>query len=292
MTWQLSGFADEAGDPIVEQIRATREAELRRVDLRFIDGVNISELPMETARAVRKALDDAGVSVLMLGSPIGKIDIADDFATDLARLEHLAEMAKVFDTNWVRIFSYFNNAEASEDAWAEASLDRLKRLRDAAGGLGLVLYHENEKHIFGDTLERVLRIREELRDGETFRLIFDFDNYNQCGDDVFADWEALRDATDAFHFKDSAELSPGVFQHVPMGQGTSRSKEILADAVACGWSGPVVLEPHLAHSSAVLATGPGGEENRAYAALGRMACYQVAADTAKKLLTDLGVDWS
>ena len=52
--------------------------------------------------------------------------------------------------------------------------------------------------------------------------------------------------------------------------------------------GPVTLEPHLHHSPAVLATGPGGKPNQKLAELSRTECFQLATDTAKALLASVG----
>ena len=89
MTWTLSAFADEADMQIGEQIRALHEAGYRYIDLRGVNGYNITELPEDEARTVRRRLDDADIRVHMFGSPIGKIDIADDFEIDHLKLMHL-----------------------------------------------------------------------------------------------------------------------------------------------------------------------------------------------------------
>src|SRR5690606_12141610 len=119
-------------------------AGLAHVDLRMIDGINIVDLPVDHARQTRAALDEAGIAVNMFGSPIGKLDVADDFDVDLRRLEHLALMAEVFDCRAVRMFSYYNKRGMATGPYEKAVLDRLARLRDRAATLALVLYHENE----------------------------------------------------------------------------------------------------------------------------------------------------
>ena len=149
--------------------------------------------------------------------------------------------------------------------------------------LGLQLYHENERHIFGDRCEDVLTLVKNLRDGSTFQMIFDFDNYHQSGDDVWQNWLKLRDVTDAFHLKDS----DADHQHVPIGQGNGQVQRILADAHERGWSGLISLEPHLVHSQAVAITGASGAANKEFASLGRDGCFQLAAQVALQLLADL-----
>lgn len=281
--WVLSAFADEAGASTEEQIAALQRAGLSHLDIRALEDFNVAELPLDVAQISAQKLADAGIQVGMFGSPLGKIDIADDFDIDLKKLRHMAQLAPVFNCRAVRIFSYFNKNEKSPDTWKSESLRRLSALKDEAQKLGLVLYHENEKHIFGEDLKSVLAIADELRDGETFRLIFDFDNYNQGGEDVWQNWQALKNATDAFHLKDSTKDG----QHVPIGQGAGYAREILRDAFQSNWSGPLSLEPHLAHSDAVMATGPSGQANQEFKDVSAEECFTIAAQEAKKLLQEI-----
>ncbi len=52
MTWTLSAFADEAGGTTQEQIDALQAAGINYIDLRGIDGCNITELPLDQAAAI------------------------------------------------------------------------------------------------------------------------------------------------------------------------------------------------------------------------------------------------
>ncbi|MEX0776668.1 MAG: sugar phosphate isomerase/epimerase [Phycisphaeraceae bacterium] len=283
MSWVLSAFADEAGSSCEEQIKALQRAGFAHIDIRGIDGFSIVALPVDKAWEIRRKLDDAGITVNMFGSPIGKIDIADDFETDLKKLRHLGALIEPLGCRAVRLFSYYNKGKLPKDAWQAESMKRLGALRDEAKKLGLVLYHENERHIFGDLCVDVLKLAA-LRDGQSFKLIFDFDNYNQSGDDVWDNWLKLRDKTDAIHLKDSDKGN----QHVPVGQGNGQVRKIMADAMARGWNGPLTLEPHLSHSKAVAATGPSGKANEQYATMSQADSFHVAAQTAKKLLAEVG----
>ena len=287
MTWIISGFADEAGPNTDTQIEALQRAGLTHIDLRSVQGQNISELDPAVARDVRSQLDAAGIRVNMLGSPIGKIDIADDFDTDLTKLRHLGEMARIFDCKAVRIFSYYNKANAPRDQWQSEAIARLKKLRDEAEKLDLVLYHENESDIFGDASDDVLAIAE-LRDGQRFKLIYDFANYIRTGEAGLETWAKFRDKTDAFHFKDQRRNG----EHVPIGQGETDAEAILRDAAAAGWSGPCTLEPHMVHSPAVLATGASGTGTQSLKDLGPAECFHIACTEATALLDRLGVTWT
>ncbi|PQV64840.1 Sugar phosphate isomerase/epimerase [Abditibacterium utsteinense] len=285
MNWTLSAFADEAAPSCNAQIAALARAGLKRLDLRSIDGHNISDLPSDVARKVKNSLDDSRVTVQMLGSPLGKIDIAEDFNADLQKLRHIGEVAQILGCQAVRIFSYYNAHSVSHAEWMAKSLARLEQLRDEAKNLGLVLFHENERHIFGDLGDDVLQIAA-LRDAN-FQLIFDFDNYNQSQEDVWQTWQKLADVTDSFHIKDSTSEN----QHVPAGQGSGQIPAILADAVKRGWSGPLSVEPHLSHSGAVAATGPSGAQNETFSAMPTQESFHIAVEAAKAVLQNAGARW-
>ncbi|HEX8550797.1 MAG TPA: sugar phosphate isomerase/epimerase [Abditibacteriaceae bacterium] len=281
MNWIVSAFADEAGGDCAQQIKSLQRADLKHIDIRGIEGHNITTLPLDTAREIKKQLEDGGIAVNMFGSPIGKIDINDDLQGDIDRLRHLGELAPVLDCRAVRIFSFYNKAERPHIEWHAKSLSRLETLLDEAEKLGLVLFHENERHIFGDLCEDVLHIAP-LR-GDNFKLIFDFDNYNQSGENAWENWQRLADVTDAIHLKDSVNG-----QHTPVGLGGGYVREILIDAIARGWSGPLSIEPHLSHSGAVAATGPSGVANEQFAKLPAPESFHVAAETAMNLLREIG----
>ena len=280
MSWTLSAFADEAGPFIEDQIQALNQADIDHVDLRQVDEITITDLPLDHARKVRAKLDAADIRVAMFGSPMGKIDLADDFDIDRNRLLHLAQLKDIFNCNAVRIFSYYNKTAAlPDDQHAAQSIDRLRQLTDIAAKHDLVLYHENEAGIFGQSVAAVRQIRDALR-GPHFKLIFDFNNYHHAGENVWDAWLQLRDATDAFHLKDSQFNDAGEMQMVPVGQGEGRVPEILADAAARNWQGPLTLEPHLQFSNAVQSTGPSGIANQAYADMTPAECFAIAAQAA------------
>ncbi len=285
--WTLSAFSDEAGASCDEQIAALKRAKISRMDLRSIDNFNCTVLPVQHAKEVRRRLDAAGIQVQMFGSPIGKIDIADDFTVDLQKLEHVGQLAPVLGCHAVRIFSYYNKANRPHEAWQAESLRRLGELAALATKLKLVLYHENERHIFGDLCQDVQTIARELRKaGGALRMIFDFDNYNQSGENAWENWLRLREVTDAFHLKDSRGG-----QHQPVGQGDGHVRDILADALQRRWAGPLAVEPHLIHSGAVAGTGPSGTANLAYSKMPTAESFHIACTAATALLDQVGASY-
>jgi sugar phosphate isomerase/epimerase len=294
MPFVLSAFADEAGATTGEQIAALKQAGIRYIDIRNIDGHNITVLPLDEAKKIREQLDAAGITVGMYGSPIGKIDIADDFNIDLDKLKHLGKLRPILGATAVRLFSYYNKGNRAKEEFRKESLRRLRELKTIAKDVGLVLYHENEGKIFGDRGEDVLVIANELRDpgvGGNFKMIFDFGNYNYGRENAWEVWQNLASTTDAFHLKDCEWNQDGQIHHVPVGSGGGHVHQILQDAVQKNiHSGniPATVEPHLAHSAAVRATGPGGIPNQAYSKMTTNESFQIACKAAKEALDRAG----
>ncbi|XAM00036.1 sugar phosphate isomerase/epimerase [Phycisphaeraceae bacterium D3-23] len=283
MTLTLSAFADEAADAGDAQIAALQRAGIGHIDLRSVAGVNICDLPVEDANALKAQLDNAGIRVGMYGSPIGKTDLDDDLQIELDRLDHLAQLQEVFEANAVRMFSFYDKSQRETSERERLTLDRLAALRGRASVLGLKLYHENETDVFGDHPDDVLKLAA-LRDDASFGLIYDFANYLRTGAEPMATWKQLGPVTDALHFKDQTRSG----DHVPMGQGDTCCPAILAQAVASGWSGPCTLEPHLYMSEAVRATNVHGQGDPALAKLSRGDIFQVAAEAVQALIAEAG----
>ena len=77
---KIFAFADEASPMIDEQIKAMKRNGLLGLEIRSVDGENVSSISLEKAKEVHSKMENAGLTVWSIGSPIGKIDIEkDDF---------------------------------------------------------------------------------------------------------------------------------------------------------------------------------------------------------------------
>ena len=80
----LSGFADEIHESMDEQIRVLKELNIHSIEVRGVDGRNISTLTLEETQALYEKLTANGITVSAIGSPLGKISMKDDFEPHLA----------------------------------------------------------------------------------------------------------------------------------------------------------------------------------------------------------------
>lgn len=229
----LSAFADEAGASLAEQIKALNENDIPYIELRGVNGKNISDHTPKEAEAVAKELKSHGISVWSIGSPIGKVRLSSSFEAEYARFENTLAVARAAEARCIRLFSFF---EASDED-AEKVIERLSAFAEAAKDSGITLCHENEKGIFGDSAPRCQTLLQKV---PSLQAVFDPANFIQCGQDTKKAWGLLADRVFYLHIKDA--LPDGTV--VPAGKGIGELPYILKDFLARG--GRVAsLEPHL-----------------------------------------------
>ncbi len=233
MRFKLCAFADEADKSIDKQIEAMLENGIEYLEIRGVDGENISAITVEKTKEVRQRLDANGIAVWSIGSPFGKMKIEDDFTPHLDKFKYGLEKAHILGAKNIRLFSFFvPNGEA--DSYTDAVMERLAAFRDAAKGSGIILCHENEKGIYGDTADRCVKIHQAFPD---IKAVFDPANFIQCGQDTKEAWEKLRSYVEYMHIKDA--MPDG--KVVPAGRGVGNLPWLLAQ-----YKGEVLtLEPHL-----------------------------------------------
>ncbi|MDD3279066.1 MAG: sugar phosphate isomerase/epimerase [Lachnospiraceae bacterium] len=247
----LSCFADEISDSLAEQIALMQELGIHSVEFRSADGKGVADYSCEEAAAAYQTLKAAGISVSALGSPIGKISITEDFEPHFEKFCHVAKLAQIFHTRQIRLFSFYMPEEllAGDTPDAESRLEVLRRLSamiSYAAQKDLVLLHENEKGIYGDTVARCLDLMQQLH-GPHFGCTFDFANFVQCGQDPLAAYELLKPYITYVHIKDAK--ADGTV--VPAGQGVGQLRTILQKLDASGYDGYLSLEPHLTDFTAL-----------------------------------------
>lgn len=233
----IYAFADEASGQISGQIAAMRRNGLQGLEIRGVDGQNISDISVEKAREVRRRMDDAGLTVWSIGSPIGKISIeSPDFPAHLDKLRHTLQLADILGAENLRMFSFYMPA-GQDGAYRRKVIDQLGMMLQAAENSSVTLCHENEKGIYGDN---AVRCHDLLTTFPALEGIFDPANFIQCGQDTIEAWKLLRGRIRYLHIKDALENG----KVVPAGKGVGFLREILDDFRARGGSS-VTIEPHL-----------------------------------------------
>ena len=238
--WKISAFADEYADPAEEQLGALKRFGIRYIEVRHIGGKNISVLTPEEVFALKEMLDDFGIKVSAIGSPIGKIKLDGDIKGHLEMARRVFEYANILETKYVRIFSFYPPEGKSIADREYEVFSLLASLLDLAKQYGITLCHENEAGIYGDTPARCLALLE--RFGGDMKCVLDMGNFVLEGKDPYEAYGMLREYIAYFHIKDA--LYGGAV--VPAGKGEARIKEILSEHRQYAQDDFFVsLEPHL-----------------------------------------------
>ena len=235
---EIAAFADEADSALSGQIAALHENGIRLLEIRGVDGKNVSALTAAEAREVKKRLDDGGIAVWSVGSPFGKISITDPFEPHLEQFRRALENTRLLGASRLRLFSFYIPKGDDPAQYRDEVLSRMNAFVEAAQGSGVTLLHENEKGIYGDTAERCYDLLVESDGG--MKAIFDPANFIQSGQDIPEAWAMLGARTTYLHIKDA--MPDG--RVVPAGKGIGHLPEILRDFAARGGES-VTVEPHL-----------------------------------------------
>jgi sugar phosphate isomerase/epimerase len=248
----LSSFADEIGPDPREQVAVLKACRIRFIEFRSIHKTNVLALHDDQIRAFKSLLDAEGFGVSAIGSPIGKIPIDAPFEPHLDRFKRAIDLCGVFETRAIRVFSYYppgNAPDFDTRNWPEYREEVLRRMRvktELAARNGIVLFHENEHRIYGDSPDRVADILETIAH-PALRAAYDAANYAYGNFDPVAAWEKTRSYTTHFHIKDWKLGGPaaGNDYGVIPGTGDGQIAHSIRGAVAMGYSGYAVMEPHL-----------------------------------------------
>ncbi len=238
----LSAFADEIDMDLKTQMDVLKKHNIDFIEMRGVNGKCIVEYSPEEVRDIKKQLDDRGFKISAIGSPLGKININDDFQPHLDLFKHTLEVAKILETEYIRMFSFFIPEGEKPEKYRSQVMERWHKFIETAKGSDLTLLHENEKEIYGDIPARCLDLIETM-DSDNFRLIFDPANFVQCDVITYPDaYNLLEEHIEYLHIKDALYSDHSV---VPAGSGDGKIKKILKDLYNQGFEGFLSLEPHL-----------------------------------------------
>ncbi|GHU97793.1 hypothetical protein FACS1894211_00280 [Clostridia bacterium] len=226
----ISAFADEAAESLAGQITALKKHEFKYLDVRAIDGKNIKDLSARECKEYSSVLRDEGISVNCIASPIGKIDVTVDFTAYTDIVKRIFENAKIFGTDKIRVFSFYNAQKEKGRVF-----DCMNRFVELGRAFGVKLFSENEQGLYA---ERAVGAAELLENVPGLNNLFDAANYVLTGQNIGEAVELLAEKTEFFHAKDA--LYTG--EIVPVGEGDGKIAETLKNRKGDLF---LTLEPHL-----------------------------------------------
>jgi sugar phosphate isomerase/epimerase len=250
----FSGISDEAGQPIATQIKAHKELGWKHLELRMVDGNNITQLSDADFDAVVAAVQEAEMEVSCFGSAIANWarPITCDAQIDIDDLKQAIPRMKRLGTEFIRVMSYPNDPDnpIDEPTWRKEAIARMKTLAKMAEDGGIILAHENCSGWGGLSADNSNILLEEVN-SPALKVVYDTGNPVSYKQDAWEYYQKVYDHIAYVHIKD-ANLVDGEAVYCYCGDGQGFVKETIADLLSKGYTGGFSIEPHLA---AIIHTG-------------------------------------
>jgi 3-dehydroshikimate dehydratase len=242
---KLAGFTDEISPDLHTQIEVCEKNGVTHFELRGVWDKNVLDLDQSQRKKIKTALQRAGMGVISIGSPIGKVKITDPWEPHFQRFKIAVDAAEYFEAPMIRVFSYYPPEGGDFRNHRDEVMRRFHAKLDFIRDREITLIHENEKHIFGEKGGPCVDLMKTFESPQ-LRTAFDFANFVQSKENPLDCWPALKPYTTHIHIKDALAADGRV---VPAGKGDGHLPEILSDAYASGYRGFLSLEPHLASAA-------------------------------------------
>jgi L-ribulose-5-phosphate 3-epimerase len=255
----IAAITDEFSPTLSVAIPVMREIGMAAAELRVIDGKNILDLTEEELKRTKAALDEAGMRVISIASPVLKCVLPggpdldsrfqhDAFASkhtfdDQPRLtDHAIKVAKFFGAPIIRVFSYWRTVRP--ELCHEAIVTALAQLAKLAGQEDLIIGLENEHACNIGTAAETARILDFVSN-KHLKLVWDPANALVAGEDPFPGGYSLlpKERIAHVHAKD-CHMDGDKPIWGPLGTRRVKWKEQIAALLADGYQGAISLETH------------------------------------------------
>ncbi len=249
-----SGISDEAGQSIDTQILAHKDLGWNHIELRNVDGENITQLHEDKFFQIEEKLKSMDMQVSCFGSAIANWarPITNDPQADIDDLMRSIPRMHSLGTPFIRIMSYPNDQDnpLPEAEWRNEAIKRVKEFARIAEGEGIILAHENCSGWGGLSPENNLILLEEVN-SPALKVVYDTGNPVTYGQNAWDYYKKVSHAVCYVHIKDARHTN-GQNVYCYCGDGEGYVKETITDLLANGYDGGFSIEPHLA---AVIHTG-------------------------------------
>ncbi len=240
----LSAFSDEISHDLETQIKFLQSQKISAMEIRFIDGKNIVNQPLSSVAEYKKMLDEAGIEISAVGSPIGKIRLDESFEQHLDLFKQTIEVATILGTGNIRIFSYYAGEGQNIDECLDVVVERMHKKIALLLGSNLKLMHENETGIFGHSADNCARMADQL-DSAYFALAYDPANFvwgEGITENMKVCWPKMQAYVQHIHIKDWSVGN--ILGDIP-GKGQGQIPELIQKLVEIKYNGYMTMEPHL-----------------------------------------------
>ncbi len=252
-------FSDEISQDFEYALKVIKELGVRYVELRSMWGKNLMNLSSSELNKVKELIEKYGLKVCLIASPVFKCYLSQKKVTSskkdtflmeektysehLNLLEYSFEIARIFDTNLVRIFSFWKEGDLTDDVLREI-IQRFEEPVKKAEKEGITLALENEHACYIGNGKDSKRVLERLP-SKNLGLIWDPGNAYFTGENPYPDgYELIKDRIVHVHLKDAGKDKEGKPVWLPIGKGEIDFKGQLKALDNANFQGVVSLETH------------------------------------------------
>lgn len=251
-------FTDEISQDFEYALAVAKELGAGYVELRSMWGKNLVDLSSSELEKAKELIKKSNLKVSIIASPLFKCHLKKkearksrdtylvqekSYSEHLRILERSFELAKMFDTNIVRTFSFWRRGNLSEEILQEI-LQRFEVPIKRAEEENIVLALENEHECFIGNGEESRRFLDRIS-SKNVGLIWDPGNAYFLGEVPYPDgYELIKDRIVHVHIKDAGKDKKGKPIWLPVGKGEINFKGQLQALREDNFSGVISLETH------------------------------------------------
>jgi sugar phosphate isomerase/epimerase len=252
---RLSVLTDEVSGNLVEALDWAVRNGFKFVEIRMVDGANVSNLSDADVDRVKKEVERRGLKVSAIASPLFKCALdpsrpvqsgdlfgnqEEDLATHMSKLPRSIAIAKKLGTKYIRIFSFWR--ESNPKRYLADVVRHLKKAAALAEVEGVLLLQENENACNGGYAEEVAEIVREVG-SPAMRVLWDPGNENYGGRNCYPEGYAkVKGLFAHVHLKDSVVGPDGKTTCVPIGSGKTPLRDQIRALEKDGYQGIYTLE--------------------------------------------------
>lgn len=254
---KFSGFADEAGKDIDAQINATKALGWNAIDLRFINGVNATDVDDATFEDAAKKLENSGITVTCFGSAIGNgkdpLNSAD-VEYCFAALERAIPRMKRLGTKYIRGMAFVYHTELSREENEKLIFPLMRKIVSYCEENDIVYLCENCGGYAVSSYDSILKLKKELN-SKSFAFVYDTGNVVGANNisydgsieaqDPLKYYSIVKEHIDYVHIKDQIIGADGKPIRTYPGEGNGEVVKILTDLILSGYDGNIAIEPHM-----------------------------------------------
>jgi len=248
--FKLGVVTDEISDDLEEAIEIAKSWGLEYIELHGVWGKNICDVDAATLSKTIRVVKESGLTVTNIDSLTLRCDLDNDeeYSQHIKHLLRSIEIAPLFDTNVVRLFSFWKE-ENVEGKWDQI-FEKMELPIKIAEREGVILGFENVSSGNIGTSDDLERMFQHF-DSPSLKLIWDPGNAYAAGEEMpFPDgYEKIKNKVIHIHVKDAIFDEQGQRIWKPIGQGAVDYKGHLTALYLGGYHEVIALETHCTSAS-------------------------------------------